>query len=56
MLYNLKILLYYDVTFGYFTEYRELIKGLLVDSDLLPNDPRMDRITNLWVDLQKDNR
>lgn len=37
-------------------EYRELIKGLLVDSDHLPNDPRMDRITGLWVDLQKDNR
>ncbi|XP_065926292.1 centrosomal protein of 63 kDa isoform X6 [Magallana gigas] len=39
-----------------YQEYRELIKGLLVDSDHLPNDPRMDRITGLWVDLQKDNR
>lgn len=41
--------------FGIFAEYRELIKSLLVDADL-PNETRMDRISNLWVDLQRDNR
>nr|XP_022341835.1 centrosomal protein of 63 kDa-like isoform X3 [Crassostrea virginica] len=36
-------------------KYRELIKGLLLDS-VLPGEERMDRLSNLWVDLQKENR
>lgn len=42
-------------TLFYFVEYRELIKGLLLDS-VLPGEERMDRLSNLWVDLQKENR